>query len=263
MKIALAQFAVERSDPPTNLERIQDYVLQAKAANASALFMPEMCTTGFGWAYNREHLNDARADLEQIAKMADHNNVSVCGSFLEKTESGNPANTFFYLDFNGAVLAKYRKIHPFTLFHEEKHVESGREVLVADTEIGKIGCSICYDIRFPELFRKCVSAGAEIQILPAAFPYPRLSHWQTLIRARAIENQFFFIAVNQCGYESHDNEMGDVRYFGHSMVVDPWGEILFEAGEEEGLFIIEMNMSIIAEARNRLNTCVDRRPELY
>lgn len=263
MKIALAQFPVERGDPEANLELIDGYMSQAQCEGATALFLPEMCTTGFGWSRNRELLDGAASVVERVAAMARTYELDVCGSFLERTESDNAANTMFYLDANGQVMAKYRKMHLFTLFNEEQHVEGGREIVTVETKIGRVGCSVCYDLRFPEVFRACALAGAEVQVLAAAFPHPRLSHWQTLIRARAIENQNFLIAVNQCGYEGHGDTVGDIHYFGHSMVVDPWGKVLFEAGEQAGLFVVEINSAEVPEVRKRLTAFADRKPELY
>lgn len=263
MKIALAQYAVKRADPVANLKTIRGLVAQAKAADVGALFLPEMCTTGFDWKRNVVLLETAADTLAAVASFAKAAQLAICGSFLEKTASGRPANTLYYFDPRGNVLAKYRKAHLFTLFDEQKHVEAGDSIVTADTELGKIGCSICYDLRFPELFRKCTLAGAVVQVLPAAFPYPRLDHWRTLVRARAIENQCFFIATNQCGSEGHGSYVGDTQYFGHSMVVDPWGEILLEAAEAEGIYCAEIDLSKVEEARGRLTALKDRRAELY
>lgn len=263
MKIALAQFAVARGDVAKNHARIAELVIEAASCGAGVVCFPEMCTTGFDWAVNRELLDRAELSIQEIQTLALDHKVAICGSFLEKTEAGKSANTLYFIEADGSIVAKYRKAHLFSLFHEERHVEAGNEVVVAETSVGKLGCSICYDIRFPELFRACMSQGAEVQILPAAFPHPRLAHWQTLIRARAVENQSFFIAVNQCGTESHGSDVGEINYFGHSMVVDPWGEVLVEADESEGLFYANVDVSTVAQTRSKLTALDDRRSELY
>lgn len=263
MKIALAQIAVARGELETNLQKIHRYVKDASAAGASVVYFPEMCTTGFDWAVNRGLLESAASTIQELQTLAREEGIAICGSFLEKTESEHAANTLYFIEADGTIVAKYRKAHLFSLFREEKHVEAGNEIVVAETSIGKLGCSVCYDIRFPELFRACMKQGAEIQVLPAAFPHPRLTHWQTLIRARAIENQSFFIAVNQCGEESHGSDVGEIKYFGHSIVVDPWGEIIVEADESEGLFYTEIDVSLVAKTRSKLSAVDDRRPELY
>ncbi|MGB0415760.1 MAG: nitrilase-related carbon-nitrogen hydrolase [Coraliomargarita sp.] len=263
MKIAIAQFSVERARSEKNIEQIQGFASEASAAGAACLLLPEMCTTGFDWSYNRELLDRAHEQTEQIAAFGKEYKIAIAGSFLEKTERGNAANTLHLFNSNGVLEMKYRKIHLFTLFSEERHVEAGGEVVTADTELGRIGCSVCYDLRFPELFRSNALAGASIQLLPAAFPHPRLAHWQTLIRARAIENQCYFIAVNQCGHETHGGDVGQIHYFGHSMVVDPWGEVVLEAGEDAGLFFAEIDPSLVIHSRERLPALRDRRENLY
>ncbi|MFQ3225328.1 MAG: omega-amidase [Lentimonas sp.] len=263
MKIALAQFDIHRGDPVANLEKIAELVTQAKDGGAQAVFLPEMCTTGFDWKRCLELLPEAADHRAQIAQFAQAHDIAICGSFLEQTASGRPANTLTYFERSGAVVAHYRKVHLFTLFDEHKHVEAGEHIVTVDTELGRIGCSVCYDLRFPELFRKCALDGAAIQVLPAAFPHPRLTHWRTLIQARAIENQSYFIATNQCGVERHGASVGETRYFGHSMVVDPWGEILLEADECAGVDFVDIDISKVANTRSALTALQDRRPELY
>ncbi len=263
MKIALAQFEVERGAPQVNLAKIQAFATEAVEAGAQALFLPEMCTTGFDWKRNRELLPEAGELTDSVAALAAEVGVAICGSFLEQTEAGGMANTLLYWNAAGERMAQYRKVHLFTLFREERHVEAGSEIVTAETEIGKLGCSVCYDLRFPEIFRKCALDGAELQVLAAAFPHPRLEHWRTLVRARAIENQCYFIAVNQCGPEGHGEGVGDVVYFGHSAVIDPWGNTVVEADEEEGLFFAEIDPAMVAKTREKLPALRDRQPDLY
>ncbi|MGJ8639898.1 MAG: carbon-nitrogen hydrolase family protein [Opitutaceae bacterium] len=262
MKIALAQISVVRGDIEQNLAKLKRLIVEAASVGAQSVFFPEMCTTGFDGNYNQSVLDDAQRVIQELQTCAKASAIAVSGSFLEKTESGRAANTLYYIECDGSIVAKYRKAHLFTLFKEQAHVEAGDSIVVADTELGKLGCSICYDLRFPELFRSCMQQGATIQFLPAAFPHPRLVHWQTLIRARAIENQSFFIAVNQCGSEAHGSTVGDVSYFGHSSVVDPWGEILYEADETEGLHFVDIDLGSVDIARTKLPALKDRRPDL-
>lgn len=161
------------------------------------------------------------------------------------------------------MLAKYRKMHLFSLFREDRNVEPGENVVVADIKHCKAGFGVCYDLRFPELFRKNTELGAQIQLLPSAFPYPRLEHWRTLVQARAIENQCFFIAVNQSGCENHEKAVGMAHYFGHSMIVDPWGEVLVELNEAKDFKTIEIDLALVDQIRAKMTALKDRRPELY
>lgn len=263
MKLSLAQFDVFRADPQANLKKIANFAGEAKSLGSDLLCLPEMCTTGFDWKFNREHLDAALLDTQSVASIAKANRISVCGSFLEKTESGRPANCFHFFDSEGKFAAKYRKIHLFTLFNEDKHVEAGNESTVIETEHGRIGAAVCYDLRFPELFRRTTEAGALLQVVPAAFPHPRLDHWRTLIQARAIENQTFVLGVNQSGVEGHGRRVGETQYFGHSMVVDPWGEILVEAGESECLLDLEIDLEQVTRIRSKLSAWEDRRNDVF
>lgn len=263
MRIALAQFEVVRGAPSANLEKIHELALESKALGAYTLFLPEMCTTGFDWQKNESLLKHADQHRDTIASFAKTLDIAICGSFLEAAASGRPANTFYYFERSGEIAVQYRKAHLFTLFGEEKHMEAGDAVVTGSTGLGRIGCSICYDLRFPELFRQCALNGAVIQVLPSAFPHPRLTHWQRLIQARAIENQIYFIATNQCGTEKHDKDVGEISYFGHSMVVDPWGEILLEAGESAGIHVVDIDIENVAKIRAQMSVLKDRRSDLY
>lgn len=263
MKLSIAQLDVKRGAPRHNLDLIRQAALGASDQDSDLLCLPEMVTTGFDWKKNRQLLASCHEQHQEVARIAKAHKIAICGSFLEQSASGNPCNTLFYFDQTGEVLAKYRKLYLFSLFKEDQHVEPGQEFVVRDIKHCLAGFAICYDLRFPELFRKNTDLGAEIQFLPAAFPYPRLEHWRTLVRARAIENQCFFIAVNQSGVEGHGKAVGPTHYFGHSMVVDPWGEIVAEAGEAPELFTVELDLNFVAQTRSKMTVLKDRRPEIY
>lgn len=263
MKISLAQLDVKRGDPTHNLSLIERAAKVASEQNTDLLCLPEMVTTGFSWKRNRELLASAEHHHEAVSKMARAHQVAICGSFLECAPSGRPSNTLIYFDHSGEILAKYRKLHLFSLFREDEYVEPGQEIVVADITHCIAGFAICYDLRFPELFRKNTDLGAHIQILPAAFPHPRLEHWRTLVVARAIENQCYMIAVNQYGVEGHGADVGSTQYFGHSMVVDPWGEIVAELGEAEDFHSLEIDLDLVEQTRSKMTALKDRRPDIY
>lgn len=263
MKIALAQYDVVHGDPSANLDKIRSFAAKSQLQGTCALFLPEMCTTGFDWKQNLALLKTAEKHRDAIATIAKTFDITICGSFLEATSADRPANTLYYFERSGSLTIQYRKTHLFTLFNEEKHMEAGNSIVTGDTELGRVGCSICYDLRFPELFRQCALQGAVIQVLPSAFPHPRLEHWQTLIQARAIENQIYVVATNQCGTEHHGSETGEINYFGHSMVVDPWGNILLEANDSEGLHVVDIDIKTVAKTRAQMTVLRDRRSDLY
>jgi len=134
---------------------------------------------------------------------------------------------------------------------------------MVDTPWGPVGLSICYDIRFPELFRTYALQGARMALSPIAFPHPRLDHWRILVRARAIENQMFLVGVNRVGSEDFGSD-GTVTFFGNSVIIDPWGRTVVEAGEtEETLLTASIDLQQAEEVRSRMRVLGDRRPELY
>ena len=158
---------------------------------------------------------------------------------------------------DGAEIAHYDKIHLFGMFREDRHVGAGREVVAAGTPFGKIGFAVCYDLRFPELFIRLARAGAKLAVICAAFPHPRSEHWRVLCRARAIENQFFVAAVNQCGEESLPG--GTAKYCGLSAVFDPWGEIVAECPPDaESLAFADIDLSEADEIRAKMPVLSDR-----
>jgi predicted amidohydrolase len=140
---------------------------------------------------------------------------------------------------------------------EDLFLKAGNKALLCDTSIGKMGVLICYDIRFPELARRLTLEGAEMLVVPAEWPHPRLDHWRTILKARAIENQLFVMAANRCG------KQGMVRFCGNSMIVNPLGEVISEAGEREEAITAEIDLSIVTKYRKDMPALKDRRPEVY
>ena len=180
----------------------------------------------------------------------------VCVGSLPEPEAGRIYNTAYVID-RGEIIASYRKLHLFSTMQEDRFLAAGNEVLVAETSIGRLGIAICYDLRFGELFRKLALEGAEIICLPAEWPKPRQEHWNTLLRARAIENQLFIAAANCCGVQ------GKFDFFGHSQLISPLGNLLAFAGEEETDLIAEFDFAEMAQYRKQIDTLGDRRADIY
>ncbi|MBI5715176.1 MAG: carbon-nitrogen family hydrolase, partial [Chloroflexi bacterium] len=177
-------------------------------------------------------------------------------SILE-ARNGKAYNTLTLFDSKGEQQAVYRKIHLFRLMQEEKWLAPGEESVLVDVNWGKTGLAICYDLRFVELFRKYALAGAKAIIIPAEWPARRTAHWQTLLRARAIENQMVVIAVNRVG-ESNGEIFG-----GRSAVIDPWGEAIVEGDDQQSLLHAEIDMGLVDEVRKRIPIFEDRREDVY
>ncbi|MBK8013809.1 MAG: carbon-nitrogen hydrolase family protein [Deltaproteobacteria bacterium] len=175
-------------------------------------------------------------------------------------------NTSVVFGPDGARLGRYRKIHLFDVelgegatHHESATVEAGTSATVVDTPLGKLGLSICYDVRFPGLYRALARAGAEILSVPAAFTVPTgRDHWEVLIRARAIENQCFLLAPAQVGANAPNR-----RTFGRSMIVDPWGTVLATCPDAPGIALAEIDLARLRDLRARLPTAAHERPEAY
>jgi predicted amidohydrolase len=191
----------------------------------------------------------------------------VAGSFLELVPGQDkPANTSVHIDRHGEIKAVYRKLHMFDVevagkvYRESELEQPGEEIVVSQTEEGvELGMSICYDLRFPELYRILAVRGARVIAIPAAFTLATtLAHWDTLVRARAIEDQAFVIAANQVGAHPAGQHSG-----GHSMIVDPWGVVLAQALDGEGHIAADLDLERQREIRASLPSLANRRPGAY
>ena len=190
----------------------------------------------------------------------------VAGSIVERVEGDDKLrNTSVLMGPDGAVHATYRKIHLFDvevegMVYRESDAEApGDEVVVADVDGVELGMAVCYDLRFPELFRIMAVRGARVVSLPAAFTVPTgRAHWEILLRARAIENQAFVIAAGQIGKHPPDHES-----YGHSMIVDPWGVVLAEAPDEVGFIAADLDLDAQRGVREKLPSLANRRPGAY
>jgi predicted amidohydrolase len=244
-------------DPDRNITQAIRMVLRAVKKRAKLILLPELFITGFDYeciaSFPQCSTDECLRELRNIAKKS--GTVIVAGSVTkrerEKGQHPRIFNTCHIIGPDGRRKAKYSKMHLFPLMNEDAHLSPGKSLHVANTAYGKIAPCICFDIRFPELVRRLALTGTEILAVPAEFPYPRLDHWRTLLRGRAIENQFFVIAANRVG----EDDTG--HFFGHSMIVSPAGEVLAEAGEDEEILMGQIDLNQIDSVRNAL-PCLDR-----
>jgi predicted amidohydrolase len=243
-------------------------VREAAAGEAVMLFTPEM--SGMLDRDRERALGKARDEgddlvLAAIRQAAREAGIWVhLGSLALKGEGGKLANRGFVIDDQGEVRARYDKIHLFDVdlptgesWRESAMYQAGRgAVVVEGTPVGRLGLTICYDLRFPELFQRLSDAGADVISVPAAFTVPTgKAHWQILMRARAIEAELFIVAAAQAGRHEDGRET-----YGHSLVVDPWGEVILQMTQEPGLAFAEIDLARIAEARARIPVHQHRRP---
>ena len=265
MKIALAQIAVEQANFQANISVASDFASKASEQKADLVMFPEMFVCGFNYKANAtflmQHQEKLVADVCNIAKQ---NNIWLCGSIPFISDKNLPPhNRMLLIDNTGKICATYDKLHLFSPFNENKHVSAGNKITVAETPFGKIGLAICYDLRFPEMWTAMMNAQAQIVLLSAAWPHPRLKHWQVLTSARAIENQFFVVAVNQCGIENFGG--AKAQYFGASSAISPNGDIIAccKTDSENELAFAEINLEEIDSARRKIPVQKDRRIDLY
>lgn len=263
LTLSIAQIDVATSQPEANLQKGERLIAEASRRGSDVICFPEMWTTGFDWSNNERIAGEHEKIIDRVAALAKNYAIWINGSMLALNEDGRVSNTSILFSPKGERAATYRKTHLFSLFQEEQHVAAGDSLCVADTPWGPTGLSICYDIRFPELFRTYAIKGAKIVFSPMAFPYPRLDHWKTLVRARAIENQMFMVGINQVG-EEHLGSLGVVTYFGDSVIIDPWGKTVVEASETaEMLITATVDIDLADKIRSEMKVLRDRRPDLY
>lgn len=242
-----------------NLSLATEAIERAAERGAHLVVLPEMFTTPFDYEYIYSIAEpvpggDTIKTLADIA--AKRNLYLVAGSIPEQGEGG-VYNCSVLISTEGEILGRYRKTHLFPLMYEDTHLTPGDTITTFPTPLGEVGINICYDIRFPEVARATVLEGAELLVVPAQFPYPRLDHWRTLLRARAIENQCFVIAVNRVGKFNH------TRFCGHSSIYDPWGNLLAGSGDEEALVEAEIDIHQVEQVRSSMECFNNRRTDLY
>ncbi len=262
MKIALIQLC-SALDPEENLKKIQSFIDKAKKeSEVEALFLPEvfysMSDGTSATPYLVESGNEHYLNIQNLAK---RNNLYLIGaSAATKNPTGEKVlNRNYNFSPTGEELSSYDKMHLFSVDlsrHESKTVvdesivyTNGSEPKILTLDKWKIGLSICFDLRFPELYRYYFSKGVNLISVASAFTVPTgKAHWETLLRARAIENQSYVIGANQVG--AHNDK---IKTYGHSLIVDPWGEVLANLGDTEGYAIVDLKISEVEKVRKRIN----------
>ncbi len=247
LTVSIVQMDVRKGTPRTNWTTMQQHALEAAGRGADLVVLPELWDAGCAYEQGKEIASSLSGGLfAQVVALARQNNIHIIGSLYEKRGVG-VYNTIAVISPRNGVMGAYRKIHLFPLTEEDKWLLPGEAPLAIDLPWGRTGFAICYDLRFPELFRRYAGERVALTIVPAAWPHPRLEHYRTLIRARAIENQCYMIAVNRVGTDDDGT-----RYFGHSSIIDPWGEVVIEAGETEGHFTLTLDLDMVKRVRRDL-----------
>jgi predicted amidohydrolase len=253
LKIASIQMDVSDRLPQDN--RTRAAALIDRAAGSDLIVLPELWNVGY-FSFDKYQIGSETAEGETIemirAKAREHRVCIMSGSIIER-EGDNLFNTNYLIDSEGKILGKYRKIHLFGFGSKEKQLlTAGTDVVALRTAFGCVGLSTCYDLRFPELFRSMLEMGAEVFIVSSAWPKARLNHWILFNQARALENLSFLISANCVGVS------GGVELAGHSMVVDPYGNPIADAGESEAIMTATIDLKEVSKARSEFPAVEDR-----
>jgi deaminated glutathione amidase len=268
IRIACVQLTAS-ADKTANLERAERLVARAASLGADVIALPEKWN-GVG---NPEQLHALAEPLEggesvaALSRWAQTHGVSIVGGSITERREGHEklSNTSIVVAPDGSVSALYRKIHLFDVevgglvYRESEAEEPGDEPVVTQVEDWPVGLTVCYDIRFPELYRVLALEGAELVTVPANFTERTgRDHWEVLLRARAIENQLYVVAPAQLG-----EPMPGRRSFGRSLVADPWGTVLAQAPDEECVIVAELDRGRVRDVRARLPSLANRQPDAY
>jgi predicted amidohydrolase len=264
MRAAVVQLT-SRPDLAHNLERARYWIARAAEFGAELIALPE------NFPYLGEEdggPNPAAQSLdgstvEFLRQQAKRHGVVIAGGTIPESIPGDSRthNTAIVVDADGSLRGVYRKIHLFDVelpdatLRESLHVAPGEELVVAETRAGPLGLSVCYDVRFPELYRALVERGAQVLLIPAAFTVPTgRDHWEVLVRARAIENQCFVLGAAQWGEHNRTR-----RSWGRSLIVDPWGVVLASVPDREGIAVADLDFADLERVRERLPALRHRR----
>ena len=257
MLIALASLNQIWEDKSANLLACKDLFNKAKLQNAQVIIFPEMTLTGFSM-----NIGLTAEEATASPTVASFSNLSnefgigvIFGVVFRQYEKST--NNAVFLDCSGEILGKYQKVHPFSFSGEDKYFDAGKDILSVSFGLLNIGVTICYDLRFPEIY-SALGVKSDLIVNIANWPAKRIDHWTTLLTARAIENQVYIAGINRTG-----TDQNGLKYVKSSIVVNPNGEILKPIYTEEALDIYEVEKAGLTEFRRTFSTIQDRNPEFY
>ncbi|MHB8580126.1 MAG: carbon-nitrogen family hydrolase [Ignavibacteriaceae bacterium] len=244
MKIGLVQYCPVWESKVENQKKISSLLKDFVQDEIDLLIFPEMSLTGFTMRAEKfsEPLNGE--SFQFFSKVARKFNVHILAGIIEQ-EDKNFFNTLLHIGRDGNILKTYRKIHPFSISSEDKHYKKGNDAVVTKIDDWKVGLSICYDLRFPELYRLYGKERADLIVISANWPESRIEHWKTLLKARAIENQCYVAGVNRVGDDPK------LFYPGFSAVIDPMGSEIISSINEE-ILICNISRKVVSDIRNKL-----------
>jgi len=255
MRVTCVQFDIAWHDKPANFAKVRALLAGAGAREAGELIvLPEMFSTGF--SMNVQAVAEARSAPAEafLAEIARQYGCHVLGGVVNVAADGRGLNEAVLIGPEGRQVMRYAKMHPFSYAGEAKHFAPGETPMVAELAATRLSAFICYDLRFPEVFRAAAMAGAEVLAVIANWPANRAKHFQTLLTARAIENQAWVVGVNRVGSDPN------TRYSGGSVVIDPHGRTVATTGDGETVFSAELDLEALRQYRREFPALADARP---
>ena len=244
MKIGIIQYSPEWENVEANISTIES-IVEKQITDEDMLVFPEMTLTGFTMESEKYAEELDGTGTKYFISLAQRLKKNVFAGLIERSDD-KVYNTLVHFDPNGIVEARYRKIHPFSYANENKFYDAAKEPLITKIDQVKIGLSVCYDLRFPELYRLYGKERTEIMVNIANWPVKRIEHWKHLLKARAIENQCFMIGVNRVGSDPFN------EYNGYSAIYDSMGEEILMCDDDEGLYGAEIDISKVSDVRGKL-----------
>ncbi len=254
-----------QNDKQANWRQMAAFIDEAAAKGAQLVAFPEVVNILSEEPQYAEAIPGPTTEL--LAAKAREHHIWIHGGSISQVNPDGPRtyNTTVLIDPQGELVARYSKLHNFDMtlpdgssVRESDRKEPGREIVTVETELGHLGFAICYDMRFPELFRLMTLAGAQIIFLPANFTMPTgKDHWEPILRARAIENGCYIVAPNQVGVKEK------FVAYGNSMIVDPWGTVVARASDKPGVILAEIDLDYLDDVRRRNPSVANRRTDVY
>ena len=257
LTVALAQIDLALGDPARNLATARAKIAQAKARGADAIVLPELWSSAYDLERAAAHASVLDTGVfTAIAQTAREHQIAIVGSLLE-ADGARIYNTATLHDARGKRVGAYHKLHLVRMLEEDKFLVGGDDARVFDAPFGKCALAVCYDLRFPELWRHYALDGARLVFLAAEWPVKRIAHWRVLLPARAIENQFLIAACNRVGTSKGET------FGGHSMIVNPSGEIIVEGDDCDVLLVAQIDLDSVDDVRERVPVFRNRRVDVY
>ena len=257
MELLALQHDIAWEDRETNHAKVRTLLDAARPQRGSLIALPEMFASGFSMNLDRIADNETRASERFLCDIAKQHGAYVIGGLATKRADCRGLNEAVAAAPDGRVVTRYAKIHPYAPGKEAQHYAGGDAIVAFDAGNGfTVAPFVCYDLRFPEIFRAAMQRGANVMVVIASWPSPRVEHWITLLRARAIENQCYVMGVNRCGNDPY------LPYPGRSLVIDFRGNVIADAGDREGIVRADADADALKQYRAELPFLADARRDL-